>query len=144
MVERTAQFLRLRAACALLILLIGGPLAPIVSAAGMSVDCSMACCIEDGYCCCNSEEADGVRSAERAEVGSSQAVKRCPDDCSAPGHVSRLQSRDALRAAPYIVGRAAPPAFNEAQDVAPARNVRLSSSVPRAPPAFFSASSCIA
>lgn len=131
-------------ACALLILLIGGPLAPIVSAAGMPVDCSMACCVEDGYCCCNSEEADGRKAAEATEVGSSQAVKRCPDDCSAPGQVSRLQSRDALRAAPYLVGRAGPPVFDETQDAAPARNARLSRSVPRAPPAFFSASSSIA
>ncbi len=144
MIERTAQFLRLRAACALLILLIGGPVAPIGTAASMPGDCSLAGCTEAGYGCCNSAEAEGRKSAESSEVGNAQAVKRCPNDCSAPGHVFKLQSRDSLRAAPYIIGRAGPPAFDEPQDAAPTRNARLTRSVPRAPPAFFSASSSIA
>jgi hypothetical protein len=144
MFEKTTQFIRLRAACALLILLIGGPLAPFVSAAAMGVDCSMACCVEDGYCCCNKEDSEEHTFADSPEIGGAQIVKRCPDDCAATGQVSRLQSRDSLRAAPYIVGRAGPKTFRPNQHAAATSFVGATSFAPRAPPALHSASSSVA
>jgi len=141
MVERTAKFLRLRAACALLIFLISGPLAQLAPAAGGSVDCSMACCIEDGYCCCNPDDGDDHASADSPEVGGAQMVKRCPDDCAAPGQISKLQSRDSLRAACYVIVSAGAETFRLDHDIAPIRTDGPASSAPRAPPAFISLSS---
>jgi len=144
MVERVAHFLRLQAAWALLVLLVGAPLAPIASAAGISSACSMACCAEEGFCCCDSRDKEDHAAAASPEIGNAKIASRCPDDCAAPGQISRLQSRDSLRAASYIAHKEGPTIFGTTEDAAPARPCGSASSAPRAPPAFFSAPPSIA
>ncbi|HVF92625.1 MAG TPA: hypothetical protein VNH22_21330 [Blastocatellia bacterium] len=144
MIQRAAHLLRLQAAWVLLILLVSGPLVPLASAAGLSSGCSMACCVEEGFCCCNSRDTEDRDAAASPEIGNPKVAGRCPDDCAAPGQISRLQSRDSLRAASYIAHKESPTIFGTTQDAAPARPCGSTSSAPRAPPAFLSAYPSIA
>lgn len=140
MVERTAQLLRLRAACALLIFLISGPMAQLATASSTSVNCSMACCIEDGFCCCNPHDEDHA-AADSPEIEGAQLVRQCPNDCAAPGQVSKLQSRDSLRAASCVAAFGGAEIFRLDQNIAPARTYGSARSAPRAPPALLATSS---
>lgn len=141
MVERTAQLLKLRAACALLIFLIIGPMAQLATAATTSVDCSMACCIEDGFCCCNPHDEDDHASADSPGIEGAELVRQCPNDCAAPGQIFKLQSRDSLRAACYVAVPDGAQVFRLDHNIAPARTDGSARSAPRAPPALLATSS---
>ena len=62
--------------------------------------CSMACCVEEGHCCCTPARA-GVagQTRERSNsISNLQVSSPCPEGCSTGYSLSNLFSRGSLRA----------------------------------------------
>jgi hypothetical protein len=129
---------RLRALCGVIALLIGSISAPI-SLAGMSSDvCSMACCVEDGRCCCSPPRASvkGQAPDDGPKFSEAEVIAPCPDGCANPTP-SKTLAGVTIRAASQPVHFTASTALGSEQIISDHVSVDLDSSSPRGPPLQF-------
>src|SRR5262249_50901427 len=91
--------IKMRAATALLLMLLGWFAAPVSLAVYEPDVCAMECCVEAGHCCCATRHAfvagqlpDGDTEAVQAQLGPT-----CPAKCTAPSSFSLSLVRGAAR-----------------------------------------------
>jgi hypothetical protein len=127
---------RIRAAIAALFLLIGALSTPVILAAQSADECGMACCVKDGFCCCNHHHATvkGKVTEGGPRFNDTSLFAPCPQGC-APANESvrqniRLQQRTAV---PQALRTESDVRFIE--HIAPRYECLASTSrTPRAPP----------
>ncbi|MFY9558004.1 MAG: hypothetical protein WAV20_15830 [Blastocatellia bacterium] len=129
---------RLRALSVALFLLIGAVSVPIALATQAADVCGMACCVKDGYCCCNPHHAsvEGQVSDDKPRISEAELSTSCPEGCATSVRALKLFVRDNLRAGgqPVLFGE---PSVICPQQVVFIRDlVDSASSGPRAPPSF--------
>jgi len=93
---------RIRAAVAALFLLIGALSTPVILATQSADECGMACCVKDGFCCCNPHHATvkGKVTEDGPRFNDANLFAPCPQGC-APAieyarQIIRLQQRTAI------------------------------------------------
>ena len=136
---RQISFARLRAFGAVIALLIGSLSAPVMLAGRSSDVCSMACCIEEGHCCCSPPRASvkGQIPDGRPSLNETEVFASCPEGCANSTASSNLMMRIALRAAYHPVDFS-PPAPICSEPIASNRiSIDLDSSPLRGPPLCF-------
>ncbi|MEK6285571.1 MAG: hypothetical protein AABO57_07510 [Acidobacteriota bacterium] len=129
---------RLRALFAALFLLIAAVSAPIVLATQTADECGMACCVKDGYCCCNPHHASvkGQVSDDKPRISEAELFASCPEGCAPTGRFSNLLLREHLRAGAQQAFADEPPVTFLERVVAVRDLIDGGSSAPRAPPSF--------
>ena len=130
------RLVRLRTLMAALILLIGAVSAPISLAAQTADACGMACCIREGFCCCNPHHASVKRQASDGKPRISEFIltASCPEGCAVGVRSSKLPFRSHLRnGAPQTLGDEPQPIFPEPV-IAVHSSIESGSFPPRAPP----------
>lgn len=138
MATETRQLTTLRAACAVLALLLGWLSLPVALAAGSSDGCSMACRIKQTHCCCKSQRAFIKSRApdDRERIVNVQASSRCPEGCVPAQFSSSGFSRDAHAKVDYRVDPSTSFRFKSNRIVLARDSLLLEPSSPRAPPAY--------
>jgi len=128
----------LRALCAALALLFGAVAAPI-ALAGNSTDnvCTMACCVEQGHCCCKPRHAfvEGQTPDGKPRIAGSEIAAPCPEDCATSSTASPSFTRQSLRPADHRIDRVAVVLMHLPLIASPALAVTSIAIAPRAPPA---------
>ena len=128
---------RLRVFCALVVLATGWLTAPVALATQTSEVCAMACCIEDGHCCCSPALpfVKGQKSGDKAGFYDEVVQERCPDGCATSTISIKTQARGSIRATitSTDLGARAPACLQNRIIVLDA--FRAAPSSPRAPPA---------
>src|SRR5438034_157651 len=83
---------RLRAASAVLLLLLGWLSAPVSWATSSSDVCSMSCCVTSGHCCCAQRHplVKGQDPSSQDAIDSGEITSSCPAECAASGFSSSL------------------------------------------------------
>lgn len=131
---------RLRAVSALILLLAVWLSAPVTLASSPSNFCSMACCIEEGHCCCYPQKSfvKGQPDDERDHINYLWVLAECPAGCSPPqiSTYSFLSAFDGKSA--YRVELRRPPPIYFHSDFHILDILECNSSSPRAPPASSS------
>ncbi|MCI0489887.1 MAG: hypothetical protein L0229_25120 [Blastocatellia bacterium] len=96
-------YARLRALVALLMLVAGWASTPAALINGPPPVCSMACCIEEGFCCCNPAQPyiEGRIPQDEQRIYGEQIANTCPDGCATPQSSNFPVSRDTARAAAH-------------------------------------------
>jgi hypothetical protein len=131
-----SRLARLRALCAALFLLIAALSAPIALAAHTADACGMACCVKEGFCCCNPHHASvkGQVSDDKPRVTEADLSASCPEGCVPTGRSSNLLLRSQLLAGAQQIFSDEPSVLF-LDEVVPASDlVNSGSSTPRAPP----------
>jgi hypothetical protein len=133
---RQGGFVRLRAASALLALLLGWLSAPASLAISSPDACSMACCVEKGHCCCTPRHASVIGQAPDANPALSQVeiVSPCPDGCANSTVSFNLSGREMTRPAACLLDLSGLVLFGYGLGISTHLLIRLSSASPRAPP----------
>ena len=127
---------KLRAAFALLLLLVTSLSTPAALAFGSEGNgCAMACCVADGYCCCNldRETAEGELPKDEKTFEKSEVSSPCPAGCTNPPSTLKIQSRVFARTASHQIGPVSAIITAYQTITAELRGIHRSSS-PRAPP----------
>src|SRR5215472_15938074 len=98
---RPKRFVRAGAFSVALVLLFGWFAAPVTLAVESAETCSMACCVEQGRCCCvpRHPSVQGKVSGSRKNILSAELLTRCPEGCSTTQSAARAFSRETERAA---------------------------------------------
>lgn len=139
MARKLTTKLRYRAALAVLLLALGWLATPLTVAAQEPDVCGMACCIEDGYCCCVVRHA----YVEGQEPEPGEVTLNLPSTLTAPcssGCVSSIPSapigwlRTATISAPTILLTTHELRFDREQEIIH-HPFTTQPSAPRAPPA---------
>jgi hypothetical protein len=130
---------RLRAAGILLALLFSCLSAPLTLAFDSSDVCSMACCVQEGHCCCNPRRArvQGRDSGGLNQIGNADVSAPCPEGCATSPTSSPSPFRDATRAAATQIDRVAPEFVQSHTPLLTTRANTSGASSPRAPPSFL-------
>jgi hypothetical protein len=91
---------KLRALAAAFALLIGSIAAPIALAGNSPDVCAMACCVEEGHCCCSPRRAlvAGQNSDGKPSLNEAEIFAACPEGCANATTSSNLLMRVAARA----------------------------------------------
>ncbi len=136
---RKNRMAKLRALAAAFALLIGSISAPIALAGNSPDVCAMACCVEEGHCCCSPQRASVVGQPEddRPSLSEAEIFASCPEGCANSTTSSNLLMRVAARAPGALVAffRQAPVRY---EHLASARIfIDLDSSPLRGPPCRF-------
>ena len=127
---------RLRALGAVIALLIGSISAPVALASSASNVCSMACCVEEGHCCCSPARASvkGRASDGRPSLSETEILAACPEGCANSTASTNLLMRTAIRAARCSVVLSAPATVCSEQIATDHLSIDLDSSPLRGPP----------
>ena len=135
-VATPSRLARLRALCAALGLLIAAVAAPIALASRTADMCGMACCVNEGRCCCNPRHATvkGQASDDKHHISESELSAPCTERCATPVRSSNLLLRDNHRATALQLVAGEPALICLEQVVLVRDNVDSGSSAPRAPP----------
>jgi hypothetical protein len=136
---RKNRMAKLRALAAAFALLIGSIAAPIALAGNAPDVCAMACCVEEGHCCCSPRRAfvKGQNSDDSPGLSEAEIFASCPEGCANPTTSSNLLMRVVARSPGVAVSffRQAPIRY---QHIASARIfIDLDSSPLRGPPCRF-------
>ncbi|MGA9767413.1 MAG: hypothetical protein WBV94_00115 [Blastocatellia bacterium] len=133
------KFSRLRAACALLALLLNWMSAPISLAAYSPDVCSMACCINEGYCCCKPHHryVEGQLPDGSDQINTAQFSTACPEGCAAPQSSAKLLLRDSARTANSLVFSSASVLVYSHSTILTTKSIETGPSSPRAPPSLL-------
>lgn len=128
--------LQLRTVAALLALALSSLSVPLALANTSSDVCSMTCCVEDGYCCCNPRRSrvEGQADDGHPRVGSFQIFASCPQGCTPSQSFSHFSFRDAVRNASYNLESLEAAISYSRQLVLTLLPLEHGSSPPRAPP----------
>ena len=129
---------RLRAMFAVIALLVGSTSASISLASISSDACAMACCIEEGHCCCSPPRASVKgQSHDGPSFNEAKVTAPCPEGCTNPTTSSKTIARVALRAASHSVVFSESTIIRSEQIISDQFSVDLDSSSPRGPPLNF-------
>jgi hypothetical protein len=131
---------RLRAAGAVMALLLGWLSAPVALAARTPDEvCSMTCCVEDGHCCCTPAlpYVKGQLPNDRDKIGSAQLSAPCPEGCAPSNSLSNSFFRNSTPAAGNYSVRAESDVLATAHKAIEWDSIYLILTSPRAPPAHF-------
>lgn len=139
MTARRGRLVRLRAACAAVILLIGGLSAVASLAAGRSNVCSMTCCVGQRDCCCRSRRhfTGKPTSKSQTQVSRIKGPAPCPQQCAASSGFSRTLSNDPSGKVVHVVHVCISLFPGVGQTVQVTNQHHFSRSSPRAPPLSF-------
>ena len=126
---------RLRALCAVIALLLGSISVPVVLAGGSPDVCAMACCIEEGHCCCNPGRpyVKGQAPGDGPVFTDTQLQTTCPEGCANSTVQFKLLMRVELRAASVITISGSPEFYSD-QPAGEHISIDLDSVSPRGPP----------
>jgi hypothetical protein len=136
--NRQGRFASWRALCAALVLLFGAISAPVALASRSSDEvCTMACCVEEGHCCCKPRRAfvEGQTPDGKPRIAATEIAAPCPEDCAAPATASPSFMRQALRPADHRIDDVAASSTHLPLIVGPSLAAASNASAPRAPPA---------
>jgi hypothetical protein len=127
---------RLRALCAVALLLFGFVSAPIGLAGNLPDVCSMLCCVEEGHCCCNPHRAfvKGQMPDGKPALGDEKVASGCPEECANPPASPNLMARKAVRSATRLIDFSGPSVISFTQEIGTYFCFESSSAPPRAPP----------
>lgn len=136
---RQNYLVRLRAICAVMALLVGSASASISLASTPSDVCAMACCVEEGHCCCSPPRASvkGQPHNDGPSFNGAEVTAPCPEGCANPTTSSKTMTRVAIRSASHSI------AFSESvtvcceQIISDHVSFDLDSFSPRGPPLNF-------
>jgi hypothetical protein len=126
---------RLRALCAVIALLLGSFSVPVVLAAGSPDVCSMACCVEEGHCCCNPGRpyVKGQTPDDGPVFTEPQLQNSCPEGCANSAVQFNLLTRTEPRASTLITVSGSPEIYSE-QTANEHLSIDLDAVSPRGPP----------
>jgi hypothetical protein len=136
--NRQGRYASLRALCAALALLFGAIAAPVALASHSSDDvCTMACCVEEGHCCCKPRHAfvEGQTPDGKPRIAGTEIAAPCPEDCAASSSASPSFTRQALRPADHRINEVAALLMHLPLIAGPALATASNATAPRAPPA---------
>src|SRR6185436_6153785 len=126
---------KLRAMFAVIALLVGSTSASISLASVTSDACAMACCIEEGHCCCSPPRASVKgQSHDGPSFSDAEVTAPCPEGCTNPTTSSKTIARVALRAASHAIVFSESATLCSEQIIRDHISVDLDSSSPRGPP----------
>ena len=130
---------RLRAICAIIALLVGSTSASISLASTPSDVCAMACCIEEGHCCCSPPRASvkGQPHNEGPNFNAAEVSVPCPEGCTNPTTSSKTITRVAIRAASHLITFSESATICSEQIISEQVSFDLDSFSPRGPPLNF-------
>lgn len=133
---RPSALVRLRALSAALALLISAVSAEVALATQTADACGMACCINEGRCCCNPHHASvkGQISDDSPRVSEAEMAAHCPEGCATGVRSSNLLLREHLRTGAQQIITGEPAAILLEQAAATRDLVDTGPSAPRAPP----------
>jgi hypothetical protein len=133
---RKSGLTRLRALCAVAILLSGFVSAPISFATTSPDVCAMVCCVEDGHCCCTPRRASvkGQMPGDDPVLHEAEVVSPCPEGCTNSTASFKLATKEALRPSNRAADLAAPSLYATNQTAVAHLHVGLNAASPRAPP----------
>lgn len=133
---RQNRMARLRALGAVIALLIGSIFAPVTLAGRSSDVCSMACCVEEGHCCCSPQRAfvKGQAPDGGPTFSETELLASCPEGCANPTASSNLMMRVANRDASCPLSFSAPAPIRPEQIASDHISIDLDSSPLRGPP----------
>ena len=94
--------------------------------------CAMACCVEQGHCCCLPSHASVKDNSDRPAILSENKSERCPDGCAGSRPITNLFPRDTRRAVAQVLQL--PSLFRSQPGAVTITAVSLETSVPRGPP----------
>jgi len=131
---------RLRAVIALAMLAIGWASAPLALALEPSNSCSMDCCVAEGHCCCNPRKpsVEGQPFDESDHIDNVRISADCPQGCTTPLYSSKLQKREANRAALQFIEFSSPLIIRPEESIHKPEPLWSRPSSPRAPPSTLS------
>jgi hypothetical protein len=133
--------IKLRASCALLVILLGAIFAPVTLATQTTEEvCAMACCIEEKHCCCKPAKLavkGQKRDASEKQLTSAELSKPCPEGCATLRTLSKLDSRAFLRTATTQFSLLTTAAIHAPPILFNHDSIDLVSASPRAPPFPF-------
>jgi hypothetical protein len=127
---------RLRALCAAL-MLASAWLSPAVAlAVGPGDTCAMACCINEGHCCCIPSRpfVQGQTADDAERIGGAQIVQPCPKGCTAPQISTNIFLKSSIRASAHLIETRVSPTGRSVTDAIVIELLGSLSSSPRAPP----------
>src|ERR1044072_7045230 len=129
---------KLRAMFAVIALLVCSTSASISLASVSSDACAMACCIEEGHCCCSPPRASVKgQSHDGPSFNEADVTAPCPEGCTNPTTSSKTIARVALRAPSQPVVFSESTTIRSEQSISDQLSVDLDSSPPRGPPLNF-------
>jgi hypothetical protein len=132
---------KLRASCALLVLLLGSIFAPVTLATQTTEEvCAMSCCIAEKHCCCKPAKLavkGQKRDVNEKQLASAELSQPCPEDCATSRASSKLDSRTFLRTAAMQLAFLTMAAIHAPPVLSNHDSVDLVSASPRAPPSSF-------
>ncbi len=137
-VKRHWRKINLRAASAVLIILLGWVAAPAAMLAQQSDTCAMECSVAEGHCCCaphplwvEGQDHSGVR-----EIGQPAVESSCPCPATTPAS-AKVFSRQTPRTVWHDPAAACPPQSISHRQDSSYSSLRFTPKSPRAPPASF-------
>ncbi|HKP11222.1 MAG TPA: hypothetical protein VJZ91_03900 [Blastocatellia bacterium] len=136
--DRQSRWARWRALCAALCLLFGVVSAPVALAGSSAGDvCTMACCVEQGRCCCKPRHAfvEGQVNDGKPRIAETEVAAPCPADCAGFSASSPSFTREAPGPAGHCMDDLAAPAAHLPLLVGKSLATANDTSAPRAPPA---------
>src|SRR5688572_14479029 len=133
---RQRRLTRLRALCAVALLLTGFASAPISLAGNLPDVCSMVCCVEEGHCCCNPHRAfvKGQVPDGKPALGEAKVASTCPEECANSTASPKPMARKAVRSATRLFDFSGPAVIGFTQEIGAYFCFKSSSASPRAPP----------
>jgi hypothetical protein len=131
-----SRLARLRALFAALFLLIAAVSGPVTLAAQTADACGMACCIKEGFCCCNPHHATvkGRVSDENPHLSQADLSASCPQGCAQTARFSNQLFRHHLQTSAQQLVADEPSIVFIEELVAASDLFSSGSSGPRAPP----------
>jgi len=135
-ITRASRFARLRALCAAFGLLLGAIAAPVALASNAADVCAMACCVDEGHCCCTPRRAhvEGEATSDNPSLTGNEVSTPCPEGCTLPSASVNFIARDALRGSTYTIHFMQAAVIGCAAIIPKHGVVQVAASTPRAPP----------
>jgi hypothetical protein len=134
--ERQSRGAGWRALCAALFLLFGAVSASVALTISSADVCTMACCIEEGRCCCKPRHAfvEGQAGDGKPRFAANEIAAPCPPDCAGSSTSSPSFPRTALGPAAHPIIDAVAPTARLPLLVSQSLAAACDATAPRAPP----------
>jgi hypothetical protein len=123
---------------AALALLVGALSAPVALAVSPADDvCTMACCVEQGHCCCKPRHAlvEGQATDGKPHFTDNQVAAPCPPDCAGSPASSPSFTRQALDGVGHRAEDVTASTAHLPLPISKSLTATRETSAPRAPPA---------
>lgn len=136
-VQQQSRPSRWRALFVALVMLVGALGAPVALAVSPADDvCTMACCVEQGHCCCKPRHAlvEGQATDGKPHFTDNQVAAPCPPDCAGSPASSPSFTRQALDSVGHRIDGVAPSTTHLPLLVSQSLTATRDTTAPRAPP----------